>query len=203
MNATNFVFGYGSLVHINNLERYLGRKLTPDLDFIICGLNNFRRCWNVAMDNSQNLPNYKYYRDRASGNRPGGFVTFLNIRPAQDETILGILFRVSQAELKSLDRRERNYQRIEIASQLNRDIEGRAWTYIGLEEAKQRYQAGLRQNRSIIASDYLNSVARAYASLGDRIFNNYLATTDKPKIPILDLQRCRVNEPTSTLSIIN
>ena len=90
MNRANFVFGYGSLVNVGNLERYLGRKLIPDLDFAICGLNNYRRCWNVAMDNNLDLPGYKYYRDRITKNRPDCFVTFLNIHPAENETILGI-----------------------------------------------------------------------------------------------------------------
>ena len=61
MYQSNFVFGYGSLVNLKNLQNYLGRKLTPGSDFIICGLANFHRCWNIAMDNRVDLPNYKYY----------------------------------------------------------------------------------------------------------------------------------------------
>ena len=56
MCKANFVFGYGSLTNVANLRQYLGRDLTPDLDFIFCGLKDFQRCWNIAMDNRLDLP---------------------------------------------------------------------------------------------------------------------------------------------------
>jgi len=194
MDQDNFVFGYGSLVNLSNLERYLGRELILDVDFFICGLHNYRRCWNVAMNNNLDLPNYKYYRDRISGNRPNYFVTFINIRSAQDNTIFGILFKVSPAELENLDQRERNYHRIDITNELNINIEGKAWTYLGLASAKQRYQTGLQKHSAVISSNYFNLVRDAYFSLGDRYWHSYMATTDQPEIPIVDLEVYRVNK---------
>ena len=193
MNQSNFVFGYGSLVNVQNLEQYLQRELQPDLDYVICSLENWQRCWNVAMDNSIDLPDYKYYRDRQTKERLKVFVTFLNVRPCLDKIVRGILFCVSDAELKNLDLRERNYQRIEITQQLDIKIEisGNAWTYIGLSEAEQRYQTGLLQDKAVIARTYFDSVQNAYISLGNKEYANYLDTTDKLEVSIIDLEMCR------------
>lgn len=192
MCRSSFVFGYGSLVNIKNLEQYLKRQLKPNFDYTICGLYDFQRCWNVAMNNKVDLPEYKYYRDRYANNRLDGFVAFLNIRPHPDRIISGILFRVSNAELKKLDLRERNYQRINITNQLN--IKARnAWVYIGSKDAEQRYQKGLSQGKAFISQDYYNSVQNAYRSLGEREWTNYLATTNKPSFPIMDLEVCPTN----------
>ncbi|MGD1920057.1 MAG: gamma-glutamylcyclotransferase family protein [Pleurocapsa sp.] len=187
IDRTNFVFGYGSLVNVKNLEQYLKRQLKQNNDYTICSLYNFQRCWNVAMDNKVDLPEYKYYRDRFTNKRINGFVTFLNIRPYSDRIISGILFRVSHKELRKLDLRERNYQRIDITNQLNIQVQN-AWVYIGSQEAKQRYQKGLSQGKAVIAQDYYNSVENAYRSLGEKQWANYIATTDKPSLPITDLE---------------
>ncbi|WP_019504636.1 gamma-glutamylcyclotransferase family protein [Pleurocapsa sp. PCC 7319] len=192
MHQSNFVFGYGSLVNWDNLQQYLGRKLTPGLDFVICGLHNFHRCWNIAMDNRLDLPNYKYYIEEQTGNRFNGFVTFLNIRFDQDKTIIGILFRVSEPELENLDQRERNYQRIDITHLINRAIQGKAWVYLGLEQAKNRYHEGLQKNCTAISQEYFDLVNDAYYSLGNCAFSNYLATTDKLEVPTVNLKRCKV-----------
>lgn len=189
---SNFVFGYGSLVNIGNLEQYLKRKLNPGADYIICSLNNFQRCWNVAMDNRVNLPNYKYYLHQPTGKRLDGYVAFLNIRPHQHHSLTGILFRVSDRELEHLDRRERNYQRINITEQLDTTALGNAWTYIGLPEAEQRYQTGLTQTKTVIAQHYLDSVHQAYLALGSQKLAHYIATTEQPEIPIVNLERCSV-----------
>ena len=189
-HQSNFIFGYGFLVNIKNLEQYLKRKLQPDLNHKICSLKDYQRCWNVAMNNQVNLPNYKYYRDRTK-QRIDAFVTFLNIRPHPNKNILGILFRVTDAELISLDSRERNYQRINITKQLDIQIQGNAWTYIGLPAAEQRYQTGLAQNKAVIDRTYFNSVEDAYLALGNKEHANYVATTDKPLASIIDLEVCR------------
>ena len=191
--TANFVFGYGSLVNLKNLEQYLKRELNPDSDYVICSLKNWQRCWNVAMDNQVNLPEYKYYRDRATRQRLEIFVAFLNLRPCLSKTIRGILFRVSDAELANLDLRERNYQRIKIDDGLDLSVDGNVWTYIGTEEAKQRYQKGLSLNKVAIARDYSDSVISAYESLGERELAEYFATTEQAAIPLIDLEICQTS----------
>lgn len=192
MYGANFVFGYGSLMNLDKLQQYLGRNLTFGLDFKICRLRNFHRCWNIAMDNRLNLPHYKYYIDPETGNRPESFVTFLNIYPNPSKTITGILFRVSPQELKKLDQRERNYQRIDVTKRTEEEVQGKVWVYIGLKEAKQRYQEGLKQKNGMIAQDYIDSIHYGYRLWGQETWLNYVATTDEPTVPILNLKSCRV-----------
>ena len=192
---SNFIFGYGSLVNVKNLEQYLKRELKPNSDYTICNLKNFQRCWNVAMDNQIDLPKYKYYRNRNTKERLDSFVTFLNIRRDPNQTISGILFRISDTELENLDLRERNYNRIEITDQLSIKVQGNAWTYIGLQEAEQRYQKGLSKGNAMISRSYFNSVHNAYFLLGSEEYANYIATTDKPTVPIVNLEVCKVNIP--------
>ncbi|MEM8832061.1 MAG: gamma-glutamylcyclotransferase family protein [Cyanobacteria bacterium P01_G01_bin.19] len=188
-SSTNFIFGYGSLVSVGNLEQYLQRQLEPNADYTICSLKNWRRCWDVAMNNNIDLPQYKYYRDRQTKVRLDCCVTFLNIYPVPKQNILGILFQVFDNELKSLDLRERNYQRIDITKQLDLAVEGKAWTYVGLPAAKQRYQTGIEQNKAVISRDYIDLVQNAHKSLGSKEFADYLATTESPNIPIIDLEK--------------
>jgi len=144
------------------------------------------------MDNKVDLPNYKYYRDSQTKQRIDAFVTFLNIRPHANKSILGILFRVSDRELTDLDLRERNYQRTEITQQLDIKVQGNAWTYIGLAAAEQRYQKGLAQNKAVISQAYFDSVKNAYLSLGSQEYASYIDTTDKPLASILDLEVCHI-----------
>ena len=150
------------LVNVQNLEQYLQRELKLNVDYTICSLKNWRRYWNVAMDNNVNLPQYKYYCDRQTKNRLDCYVTFLNICPNPQQNVLGILFSVFNKELQELDLRERNYQRIDITKQLDLPVRGNIWTYIGLPEAEQRYKKGLAQNKAVIWRDYFNLVQNAY-----------------------------------------
>lgn len=188
MCKSNYVFGYGSLVDVENLQKYLGRSLTDSFDFTFCYLKGYRRCWNIAMDNRIDLSNYKYYLDKKTRSRLEVFVAFLNIRPHEESNIVGILFSVSDKDLQDLDKRERNYRRVDITNLIETPVKGKAWVYIGLDEAKRRYQEGLTQNNVIISHSYFNSVYNAYLSLGEELLSNYVETTDAPEVPILDLE---------------
>ena len=96
------------------------------------------------MDNSVDLPGYKYYVD-ADGERPHVKVTFVNIVEAPGESVTGV---VIDADLDALDLRERNYER--------REVEPGLWAYVGTAEARARFEEG----PSVISSEYLALVPR-------------------------------------------
>src|SRR3954452_9313466 len=75
-----FVFGYGSLVEALDAG---GRA---------AHLDGYRRRWQVAMDNSRDLPGYKYYVDPRTGERPRVFVAFLDLAPDPRARVNGVLF---------------------------------------------------------------------------------------------------------------
>lgn len=185
----HYIFGYGSLVNQEVLHRYLGRRCVVG-EARLCQLKEFRRCWNVAMDNQVDLPGYKYYVDAETGERPAIFVTFLNIRYAKHSVITGMLFQVSQEELHFLDLRERNYQRIEVTDYLNTSVrESKVWAYIGTEEAEKRYQQGLTTGTAYIPEAYYHFVGECFYCYGEAAAQAYMHAMDPPEVPLRKLNR--------------
>ena len=112
------------------------------------------------MDNRRTIPGYKYYVDPDTGERPPVHVTFLNIYPAAEGRVNGIAFPVTAEELDQLDRRERNYDRIDVTRLLDVDLGGTVWTYLGSEAARERFAAGT----AVVAQDYFDAVREDFAS---------------------------------------
>jgi len=189
MSNLEFVFGYGSLVNVVRLEVYLGRERFESDELFFCRLWGYHRTWNIAMDNRLDIPGYKFYVDSNTGLRPDIYVTFLNVRRSCDSSIAGVLFRVDSEQLAELDRRERNYQRIEITNMLDRPVKGRVWVYVGLPEAEQRFKLGLLSKTAVIDRDYFELICEAYLSQGEEAAADYLATTVKPTVPLMKLKR--------------
>jgi len=191
MPISEYVFGFGSLVHEPQLLNYLGKKEFKSGDLYHCRLKGYRRCWNIAMDNRITLPKYKYYVNADTGERPEIYVTFLNIRPYANGEVAGVLFKVGEEQLEQLDKRERNYDRIEITQLLDFEPPGTSWVYIGKYEAELRYQKGVTDNSSVISRQYYDLVYEAYNMQGQAAALDYLETTDKPIVPFMNLKIVR------------
>lgn len=174
------VFGYGSL-----LSR---AHSSPDSRPRPVHLDGFRRAWNIAMDNSVDLPGYKYYRD-PFGRRPRLFVTFLNLVRAPGHRVNGVLFEVTAQELRALDVRERNYERIDVTQHVGESRLGTVWSYVGNQDARERYETGLAAGLAAVSREYYDGVSRGFASLGPGALDEYMATTDAPACPIRELER--------------
>ena len=159
-----FVFGYGSLMDCGD-------------EPIPCHLDGYRRRWNVAMDNSVDLPGYKYYVDPATGERPPVFVTFLNVEPAAGSVVDGVAFWVSDATLTQLDDRERNYLRRDVTDLVREDFGDRVDAYVARPEARERFESAHRDGRAVISRDYYKKVLDGFA------------TVDEPCCPVVDLRR--------------
>ena len=136
------------------------------------------------MDNSVDLPGYKYYVDPADGSRPGVFVTFLNLEPSAGAPVNGAVFPVEADELPALDARERNYERraVEVGGE-------RAWTYVGTSEARERYETGAARNNAVVDGGYLDLVRESFAALGKDELRRYEASTDAPEVAVRALRR--------------
>ncbi len=195
---TDFVFGYGSLVDKQRLAKFLHRDKLDKMPITFCRLKGYRRVWNVAMDNTVDIQNYKYYLDTITGERPNVYVTFLNIRPSPDDTIGGVLFRVSPADLELLDRRERNYQRIAVSKEIEPEVSGTVWTYIGRLASEESFLQGLSQNTAVISRDYYQIAYHGYGSWGEEALRDYLNSTDKPDIPLRDLKLVSLKDSSIT-----
>ena len=126
-----WVFGYGSLVPA-------GVAALPD-GAVPCRLSGWRRGWDVAMDNARDLPGYKHYLT-PDGERPDVMVAFLDIAPHEGGLVNGAAIPVAQGELPDLDRRERNYRRVEVTDHLDTRLPGggTVWAYVGLRASRTR-----------------------------------------------------------------
>jgi Gamma-glutamyl cyclotransferase, AIG2-like len=175
---SEYVFGYGSLV-------------AGHPDGHVTELRGHRRCWGVAMDNCRDLPGYKWYRLRASGERPAVFVAFLDIVAAGDAAppVNGVCHPVGAAELAALDARERNYERVDVTAAVAL-ARGRVWAYAGSAAGRARLAAARRAGTAIVSRDYLATVEAAFTRLGPAALSAFHASTAPPEgLPVLDLER--------------
>jgi len=181
-----FVFGYGSLVSSESLKRYV-KEDNPRFQYIT--IQGLRRDWSVAMDNSVDLPAYKYYLDE-NDVRIQKYVAFLNVAFDPSKKVNGILFEVDSAKLPSLDLRERNYDRVEITHLLPEAYRTQTvWTYMGKEESKKRFSSGYDQGKVVIHEAYLEQVMEAFISVSYAYLIQFIKETDFNNLPIIPLQR--------------
>lgn len=165
--AGDWVFGYGSLA-------------AESRDGHVAELAGHRRRWGVAMDNARDLPGYKWYRLRASGERPRGVVAFLDIVAVSGSgAVNGVCLPVDGHALRRLDARERNYERVEVTELVAR-ARGRVWAYVGSEAARARMAEGLRAGRALVSQEYVDDVEDGFRRLGDHQLAAFRASTDPP-----------------------
>ena len=170
------MFGYGSLA--------------PDLlaDVVVMGLRGYRRAFGVAADNSEAIPGYKRYR-AADGSFPSVFVAFLAIVEDPGVTVNGVLAPVDASALADLDRRERNYDRVDVTAAIDSPPPGRVWAYAGSPDGRARLEAGLATGMAVVQRAYLEHVHAAFRRLGKREYDRFLATSDLDGLPLADLER--------------
>ncbi len=169
-----FVFGYGSLA---------------DGPGVHCRLDGYRRRWNVAMDNSVDIPGYKYFVDPHTGSRPAVYVTFLNIEPATEASLNGVAFEVGDALLDALDERERNYARVDVTELVHEDLGGPVYAFAGRSEALERFARGEREQRAVISREYQAAVLEGFARFGEAALDEFRRTTEEPPCRAIALTR--------------
>jgi gamma-glutamylcyclotransferase (GGCT)/AIG2-like uncharacterized protein YtfP len=139
---TEYVFAYGSLLGLE--------PAGP------CVLRDHARGWDVAMDNRDTIPGYKFYVDPDTGERPQVYVAFLAIRPEPGVMVAGELLPADAELLAALDRRERNYDRCDVSDLV--DVDARVWAYVGSAAGRARCAAGRAAGTAVISAEYLATV---------------------------------------------
>jgi cation transport regulator ChaC len=186
-DEAQFVFAYGSLVSPPGARP--GRRWSPH--GFVADLLGFRRAWGVAMDNRRTLPGYKYYTDTA-GRRPEVFVTFLDVRPAvHPAAVNGVCLPVDGERLAVLDRRERNYERIDVSGRIRVDGAAgmRVWTYVGSAGGRERLRRGLAAGTAVIDANYLAGVRDGFTRLGGDEHQACAQSLDPGALPVVPLRR--------------
>lgn len=174
------MFGYGSLV----AEHERGH---------VAILRGHRRIWGVAMDNSRDLSGYKSYRLRADGSRPRVFVAFLDVERDPAGAVTGLCIPVDERGLHDLDRRERNYRRIDVTAAIA-GPRGRVWAYSGSDAGRARLRDGLARGRAAISRDYLDGVLAAIAAIAPDEVAAVERSPGPAGLMVLDLDRVEIPE---------
>ena len=171
------VFAYGSLA--------------DEVTGVACELRGVRRVWGVAMDNAVTIAGYKEYRD-LRGARPDVCVAFLDLERADDDpaaAVNGVCVPVDATALAALDRRERNYVRVEVTADVEGAPPGRVWAFTGRADARARLRDARAAGRAVVQRAYARSVEAAFARLGEAALERFRATTLPHGLPELDLRR--------------
>lgn len=169
----SFVFGYGSLA--------------ADFDGVAVRLRGYRRVWGVAMDNRVDLPGYKHYLLRSDGSRPAVHVAFLDLARDEHSEVHGIATPVDDARLAELDRRERNYVRVDVSEQVA-GVDGIVWAYLGSPAGRDRLREARARGEAVISHDYLASVRAGSAALEPAQRRAFERTCDPGGLEIWDLE---------------
>ena len=153
-------------------------------------LDGARRVWGVAMDNREAIPGYKVFLDPADGSRPPVHVAFLDLAEAGADApaLNGVLVALDAPALEAFDRRERNYERIDVTERVP-GAPGRVWAYAGSAAGRARLAAGLREGTAVVSRAYLDGVHEGFARLGDGQIERFRATTQPPPVPVRELRR--------------
>ena len=170
-----FVFGYGSLA----ADLHGGR---------VAELRGYRRVWGVAMDNRVDVPGYKHYRLRSDGSRPAVFVAYLDVIADARASTRGVCVPVEEAQLPALDRRERNYDRVDVTHAVAA-APGTVWAYIGTPAGRGRLRRARDGGRAVVSRDYLERTRTAFAALGAAALAEFERTAALEGLPVWELER--------------
>ncbi len=170
-----FVFAYGSLA----ADLSGGHQAE---------LRGWRRGWGVAMDNRVDVPGYKHYRLRGDGSRPPICVAFLDLLEDPAAATAGICVPVAGADLPAIDRRERNYARLDVTDAVT-PSRGTVWAYVGDGAGRDRLCDAVRRGCAVISCDYLERTRAAFAALGPRALAEFEASAAIGELAVWELDR--------------
>ncbi|RMG21667.1 MAG: gamma-glutamylcyclotransferase [Methanobacteriota archaeon] len=172
-----YIFGYGSLMAKEEIERTLGRIVSAE-SVIPASLAGYRRDWSAVRSNTELTG--KWLVERSSGFLPQ-HVAYLNIVPDKDSVVDGVVFPVTEEDIQKMDRREVGYERIKVSVSGvdGRKIDGTVFTYI--DKVNDPYVDNV-----YISYHYLNFVRFICQNLG-RIRKMYFDHTPLPDAWLADL----------------
>lgn len=183
--ATTWVFGYGSLVSPASLGSTLGRPVTPGVDVVEAELAGYGRRWNYGVGHVA-----AHWLDTA-GEAHDCTIVALGIELSAHEDVNGMAVRVDADELARLDRRERDYDRLDVTDLIRtvRPVDGTVVTYVPRPAAVDRYRQARDAGTAAIEQRYWNLVDSAFAALGADRHERYRATTPAPDAPVREICR--------------
>lgn len=186
MSSGVWVFGYGSLVSPESFGHTLGRVLTRGVDVHPATVTGFGRRWNYGVMTAIGES------EEADGTRRAWTVVALGITTSEHETVNGVVAWVADGELDALDRRERNYDRVDVSDRITivgQVDRGPVVTYVPRAEPVEWYEAARDRGTAAVERRYWDLVDAAFTELGPDEHRRYHATTPPPDVPIVTMRR--------------
>lgn len=159
------IFGYGSLM----LREQLHPTTNADDNiysgpFIKAQLSGFKRSWSTSSSSLHDNDDEDYIILNT---------IYLNIEPASNSKVNGIIFVCLKSELTSYDRRESSYNRINITDKLNISVlGGNVFAYT----AKPTHffpTENATKDEAVIWQYYVDIIDEALTTLGDEFREDY------------------------------
>jgi dephospho-CoA kinase len=181
---TSWVFGYGSLVSPASMARTIKRVAEPGVDFFEAELSGYGRRWNYGVEHivaSWELDDGTVVDE--------GVIVALGLVEAPGETVNGVIASLSADELAYLDRRERNYDRIDATDIITTaaDTSDPIYVYVPRRSAIERYETARDAGTAGVRRTYWDLVDAAFAEFGPEQQAQYRATTPPPDVPLVDV----------------
>jgi hypothetical protein len=117
------------------------------------------------------------------------YVAFLDIVEDPVTDVNGVLAPVAVSTLADLDRRERNYDRVDVTAAIDSPPPGRVWAYAGSPDGRARLRAGAASGAAVVQRAYLDRVLDGFRRLGVAEYERFLASSDVDGLPLVDLER--------------
>lgn len=183
-----WIFGYGSLVDPESMARTIGRVAEHGIDFFQADLAGYGRRWNYGV-----MHMVGHWTADDGTTIDSGTIVALGVVPAADEQVNGVVASVAGGELTNLDRRERNYDRVDVTDKITLlddeggVVSGSIYTYVPRPESIAAYEAARDNGTAGIRRTYWELVDRAFAAFGDDQAERYRTSTPAPDVPVVDL----------------
>jgi cation transport regulator ChaC len=160
--ATNsreiFVFAYGSLMNPNSIRKSI--RLTHESSTKTACLYGYARGW------------FSQSEVVLQGNEEKGHVpaAFLGLKRQHEAYCNGILVPVSNADLRTLDLREKGYVRVEVSPLVFPSVEGQIFAYVVQDQSPP-------PEWSLVLRDYVRVIEEALEHYGVQFKDEFHLTT--------------------------
>ncbi|GCF10573.1 hypothetical protein KDI_41370 [Dictyobacter arantiisoli] len=183
------MFGYGSFLSKFSMENTL-KEAYKDV-CVPCKINGWRRTFDIAMPNPSHVGFAGKWEEnqslrQASFLGDGEFIpdtiAYFNVRPSEKDSVNGMLYILSDEQLKGFDAREWTYDRVDITSLLRDQgvelVGGSAYMYVGKKDFIEEDLSNVSIRNVGLRQSYLDIAKYGLDRLGAKFVNDFIKTTD-------------------------